>query len=56
MVLEYKLGYDLYKPVLTCEADYKTERVVADHFHSKKILKGNHVCIFTNMKPHSLSR
>ncbi len=34
-VLSYKFGYDPYKPVLSCEAIYRSDRVMADVFESK---------------------
>ena len=41
MVLSYKFGYDPYQPVLSCKADYKTDRDVAKYYHSKtSVIKG----------------
>ncbi len=41
MVLSYKFGYDPYQPVLSCKADYKTDRDVAEYYHSKtSVIKG----------------
>ena len=38
MILEYKFGYDPYRPVLTCEGRELPDEVTAEYFHSKTSL------------------